>query len=763
MELQCVILDSEWAKRKDGLQYEVWNEATRVRRLIPAKARMEPAFEESTIGTRPSPTPIDRATLIVRIYFVSTPSAMAPAIAAPVTYDIRGSRMVGTDRGKITPRSDCMIVPMNMPKDVPYCPLIRIRTYQKIVCRQHLNNDRPDETSAARYTRVADVAVTLGMAQEVSLLPMHIASDGWAYSADKIQDWIPHQLCRVSLGNSLASPASPASLPNELQEVARALSSIYTNLILKERTMIRSLSWQESIQKLENCMGKAEAPIGYRVPGLPLPKWALSANTDPRFVEDAGWSAQSLWYWSPDSDAGPAATPEWYEARMREVLAVRAISVDTFIETVQRMAQGSTETKDWEPIEHDCLTSFIRMIRMHCTTRQYIPDHQIVNGKWIDTDEPTCGLHSPGDCEDGSSAVYQLYMTLLFYPFVGVDRYPLVKAMRTCAAIVGVPCGIAGTGMDPTVRGGNATEVAHMFGMAIPFPMFMRAVTGSYTPDHQQLYFKIFGVRLPLSVGTKKYGQVAVLESIIFSTPYYFYHHSADAKKMAAYDVVTNWLGETQDHEIDWRHYTTTHVLEEGRKGHGHAMRCFTDVIGVLFPGGLVGIKFAGTKERVMEKKVCRSFLFDYKGRYGIATRALFEDVSPTFELHAVVDIDPSVVEIEKRMMRAYDRPLVPLVHDAIDCFVDDPGWMDRILRKYGKEDVQIPMNHEQRITVFAYDVTLERFTEDMERLRGEMESGVYGGSSSGAARRGVGRKKRNVGMAVHKFGWCVAVTFVLG
>lgn len=461
-------------------------------------------------------------------------------------------------------------------------------------------------------------------------------------------------------------------------------------------------------------------PSYYYVPSLPILPGVSSANA---YVT----SAHSFY----TSTSNRVVTNEWLLARLNEVLVCRGITHSEFIEFSCKVHQGKDPGRE-------ALNVVNHVLRMHTTSRPYVVDHTWVNRKITRGDQETSAFHLPGDCEDSSMVVYKLHMQVLFGC---TDGHPLLEALRTCAILLGVPCAIAGTFVDP-LKVRDEDEFGHVFPCAIPFCVFATAIGASSTQAAKE-FQRVFKFEMPTW-----HTRIAVLEGVFRTTMFYSTHRHVSDKKKKAIEETKRWLINTKHEDGDefwcWERYTVGLPLDLDHRAHGHAYRLFTEVLEYvklgepsylngqrqdakdaeccsfmitsnllpdenpdeilkrLFPGGIVG----GDKTKEYVKKQVEGC--QVKDGCGIPIDFLVGDSShPVFSLKGILPLPMEVKKAERRVRASYDRPLVPLVAYPPDGFMNRPTKVPRAYHPPpttpGVMDAKLDSN--SRLTLYAYDV----------------------------------------------------------
>jgi hypothetical protein len=785
LSIYCTVM-----KHPGDVQYELWNDATVVQRMTLSsdkKWTILPCPENDTIHPTPySTVPLSSATLQVAFSFQENHTAQTPSRTAP---DI--------------------IVPMTVPFAFPDI-LVRIRTYERLPLRVD------DPHPLHKWTRVADVTITRDQLAQGACIPSFIPSDLYFLSRPDIVEQYPslseyqgHQLFYVAKQED-TKQTEGQGIP--LEEIHTACLAVFSKMIIPEMKRIASTvsseptRWSRNVQGIPGWESKVMTPMNYRPSGRLLE----SKETDIQvqgfsYREFGGNPGQALWYCDSIMEEGadgtftrcpmtPAATEEWYLECLDHVLESHGSTVSEFTASVARIRAycdtnntNEPDSIEWKHMWHDSLIHTVNVIRMHCTSRQYLPDHTIVDGHWIPTDEKTPALAWPGDCEDCASAVYQIMMTLVF----SMWKTPEIQALQTMAALVGFPCGIAGTGAEPFETQGPTDlhhEGGHMYAAILPFRTFIRAITGNEpTSEHIRAFKERFGCSPPLF-----HTKPAIVESIFFATPFYSDHHEIEPRKKQALQTVKSWLASHHEDQYDWMHYTMMHVMGKHNIGQGSAFRLFTEAHLYVFPRGMLryplvagvglgetivpcrsfllyqpnemteaevdrlfprytnGLNARELKEQDMDLTRIRDRVVASKG-FGIPIevlahgRQVLNSGAPLFRLVATDAFPEEVVQMDRMVWNAYERPIVPLQAGQRDLFCEDETWMSRLkdaLPPSIKRVANVPKDTNARMTVYVYDIV-------DTRAWGKDIAEVYAGL-------------RANGLVLKQYKWCVACILLL-
>jgi len=484
-------------------------------------------------------------------------------------------------------------------------------------------------------------------------------------------------------------------------------------------------------------------PYQYFVPGLPV----IPALDGQGYV----MTGQSFFYETQ------VASEEWFVARIKEILRMRGHSEASFLRMVEglkgeiltgeskeeRDTHGEEEEED-SPDHLEALRITGHVLRMHTCSRPYVSDHiWSRNGKYVYYDQETPALHLPGDCEDSAWVVYQLHMQLL-----SEDdwRDPLVRALRSCAAIIGVPCSISGTFVD---FNGDKAETGHMFPCGIPFDVFGKAVGGV---DFSQEFLVKFGFPMPT---TKHANQVAILDGVFRSSMFLRGKPLPSDEKNEAYKVVKQWLDERGEHwDWKWSKYTVNYPMSMAKSYYGMAFRLFTGIFSVMKAsyanGRWAKVNYLDYNHsnlnagNVNTYEPCRSFLVlnspNKSSEHGAGEEARtlqlgvpvnnLAEEQDSFRLIGITPMPMEVAEMEKQIRRMYDRPIVPLGAFPVDYFPTDK------VSKSGQHAVEgkITFHSNKRITIYAYgDIPPEDIADIKARLGNKVEHAVFPYSFSNA------------------------------
>lgn len=348
-------------------------------------------------------------------------------------------------------------------------------------------------------------------------------------------------------------------------------------------------------------------PIQWPVHTLP-PVYTIPQQASKRVASHL--AKQRTWFLRAESfyyfKGVRAASAEWFEARVLEVLAVRGIRPDTFLEMVSEMKDATEPTQTFQ----ECLKIAALVLKIHSSTRPYVNDFTVIpdvkEDEIIQYDEETGGIALPRDCEDGDWTVNAFHFTILFS---GVhENNKLVSAFRSCAAVLGVPCATFGSFSDPTVRYDDA-RAGHTFAVAIPFGVF--ALQIGTTPPTKEFRAE-FGFDLPLF-----HTKPANLDSVSMMSTFYGDHRQVNEFKQKKFEIL---LQQILDYDSAhsafgwyWSKYTCQFPMNKQYHGQQHAFRLITDIFACM-PSWSPGPVYISHANKIYDKVnhaefIPRSFL----------------------------------------------------------------------------------------------------------------------------------------------------------
>jgi len=324
-------------------------------------------------------------------------------------------------------------------------------------------------------------------------------------------------------------------------------------------------------------------------------------------------------------------------------------------------------------------------------------------------------------------------MYILFHEDVVMSADPLVQAIRSCAAYLGVPAVVCGTFLDP-LKELTTQSYGHMYPVAIPFVTFFKAIGD--TTRLAEVYETTFGFPLPVN-----HVKPVIMEGVFHTSMFYGDHDELTASKYKALQTVHEWLKERDEYGDQfwcWRHFTCMLPLDRAHRAHGHAFRVYTEILD-RFP---VTPKVQYI-EPGKEEKPCRVFVVMsnlgkdedvdalYKQIFPHGTKfkntipyikkqviggtlgkgcgvpiELFanghqslKNGEPVFKLKGIVPVPGSVLQSEHYIRQVYDRPMLPLPAHPPDYFMHEV--------KYPPPEHIIPntLHSKTRVTIYAYDV----------------------------------------------------------
>ncbi len=766
MSLYCVVHLSPRVPAKESrfTTLEVWNESTSPFRIVKSTRGGWAAvagFEEAGAAPPARPT---RGGVQVSLFVEMDHSPLGePAqMHSAVSYDALTSKRTelrGEWRRRAPVRApDCVFFINIPPTDV----LFLLRVYERSPLRV--------DTNYCKLNQTADLAVLRSYVAEEASLPMFISAD--AYFA-KFMSESHLERARCEVGWIQACDIHPPFKTDWLD----VLKALHRRWIEPEVRAIVNLSmgkkWSKGIMSLHGgapidgqdtsavpaWAGLVTTPMNQRVNGMLLLPQGGDGDDIFSLRSLGGLSAQSTWY---HDSSKPAVTEAWLRARLEEVLDARGMTLASWASIVKSMISSPSMAGEWTPAQHECLASYIRIVRIHCTTRQYNYDHQYDWGprKWFPTDTMKRSLTAIDDCDGSAASTYAIAMCVLF-PGGGGWRDPHVQLLRQLGSLVGFPCGVVGTTGDAKHSSG------HMYCAFIPCATFCRAVysQGLDGPGGRAVcgqFTRTFGFR-PVPWHTK----TAVCENIFFTTPYYSSHEGVSPRKEGALGALRKWINAKEGGDFtDWTHYTTTHITGKGEDGQDYAIRVFTDVLHHLgvsageeeprtLPGG-GGATSGGGSGRylsfVLFQPIAKSP--DRDGErignsqgYGHPIEMMGAD-RPEFELHATLPSMPSaLMQSEHKIIAAFEHPIVALPAEAEDCFADQAGWIRDMLqalpaklRARGMLMKNAPSESNKRVTLFVYDLPCsDAFVGGIHDLYKNLSA---------------------AGVSVHKYGWSLAFVF---
>jgi hypothetical protein len=475
---------------------------------------------------------------------------------------------------------------------------------------------------------------------------------------------------------------------------------------------------------------------------------------------------ESFYYFNGEK----AAEVAWYEARLREVLTLRSHTDKEFLDMVKVAKASKSIGSEFR----ECLRIVAEVIRMHTLSRPYVNDFTIIpwkkEGNMIFTDEETGGIALPRDCEDNSWSVEAFHFTLLF-GLKAIENNEMISALRSCAAMLGVPCAISGTFADPTAKLAKG-ESGHSFPIAIPFGVFAAQI-GTTAPIKE--FKQEFGFDLP-SFHTKP----AILDSVEVCTMFYGDHAQVSDVKRKALDITREWLNEVEGRVPGygwlWEHYACQIPLDKSARGQGHAFRLTTDIFACMKSWRPANVFTAGEstsksvsdasfipraflvvsnlpedqaeraynelypamhaagfvhedwtkahdEELMWSKEILQAGVNQFAkstgvGKMGICIEMLMAprlyDRKPVYKLFAL----PTPVQasfLDKKIRSAYARPMVPLVNgDIPDQFITETPMP---VMKYTARERMPKLTSNERLVLRVYRQPHEVLDQDMEQL----------------------------------------------
>jgi hypothetical protein len=282
--------------------------------------------------------------------------------------------------------------------------------------------------------------------------------------------------------------------------------------------------WTDHIQKEIDWMADphsrrvlALTPPSMCIHGMPVE--VATGGGEYTFAVSKGLSASALWIQPPNQ----VVTDQWIHQSLQEILAIRGATLEDFLAVpLNRPSED----------QQKCLSDVVKLMTIHTTTWPYVTDHVILNkpdgrreNQIIDVME--AARLRPGDCEDSASMAVQIATDILNRTDT---KDPIIIKVRQCIAVLGVPCGMNGSIVDPN-QSDELELQSHMFAGFIPIPMYASMI-GQPFDLHKMM--KDFGFTdkpyIPL--------HIALMEGTVLSTPYYTSRdHLAEDKKQKAHQV----------------------------------------------------------------------------------------------------------------------------------------------------------------------------------------------------------------------------------
>jgi hypothetical protein len=599
-----------------------------------------------------------------------------------------------------------LVVKLNRPKG-PIALVIRTYQYGKV----------DQGRNQMGWYRIADTCFTLEELASGVSKPSFSRSDLFHFSEEqrrgfKGYDWI--------------------SVSSNSKGAVKNVNDLFTGHPVDDLVLVSEYALREhlTLKNIPRCASHMNVPqymhpVYYFVPGFPVIP-ALSPSD--AFVT----SAHSFYINTP----AKVVTNEWILARLNEVLECRGISSSRFFQMTKEIHKGNDPGRDvFNIVNH--------VLRMHTCSRPYVVDHAWLSRQSVVRgDQESSAFHLPGDCEDSSFVVYKIHMQLLFGCSGG---NPLIEALRTCAATLGVPVVISGTFLDP-LKLHDPDECGHVFPCAIPFGVFARAIGGNLE-DTRREFKRLFKFDLPLW-----HARIAVLEGVFRTTMFYGSQRHVSEKKKQAMETTKEWLFHDKHEDPDdfwcWEHYTCGLPLNLQHRAHGQAYRLFT---GILDYAELGAPRYINGEKETAEHTPCCSFLFrsnlnehsdvdeifrtlfpegvtggeDTQKRVkeqiqgckvtngaGIPVDFLVGAQASLFSLWGITPLPRAVYQAETNIRSWYDRPIVPL-----------PAYP----KDYFQKKVEIPpfglappkgvLNSNTRVIIYAYDVNWLELEKLKQRL----------------------------------------------
>lgn len=333
--------------------------------------------------------------------------------------------------------------------------------------------------------------------------------------------------------------------------------------------------WTDHIQHEIDWMGDphsrrvlALTPPSMCIHGMPVE--VATNGGEYTFDVSKGLSASALWIQPPN----PVVTDQWVHQSLQEILSIRGATLEDFL-AVPLNKPSEQQQK--------CLSDVVKLMTIHTTTWPYVTDHVIIQkadgsreNQIIDVMEPA--RLRPGDCEDSASMAVQIATDILNRTET-TDQ--VIIKVRQCIAVLGVPCGMNGSIVDPN-QSDELELQSHMFAGFIPIPMYAAMMAQLFNP---QQMMQDFGFKerpyIPL--------HIALMEGTVLSTPYYTSRdHLAEDKQQKAQQVrrVLQQMVDEGDPAV-WKNYCVPLPLTTTGKGfhvHHAVYRVHTHAESFFFP-----------------------------------------------------------------------------------------------------------------------------------------------------------------------------------
>ncbi len=619
------------------------------------------------------------------------------------------------------------------PEDVA----IRIRSYTRLPIRRNVVGGHEFDADWKTFQHCADVSIHWGQLRNELhhfSLPLTLISEKIWLKKDRIHEWV---VVRKRVSNGGGGGGGAPAVEKKYEE--EHLTVVHDQLKRMCREWIGpELKRLRDVPVIPELRRYIQIPPSVRVCGTP---WL----NDEKIEQVYGLSAQSWWKYDR-----PVVTEKWFRKRLLECLNVRGHTETDYLHVVSSLLLN--DLKDFGAL-HECLTDALRVCTSYANTRPYVPDHLYSDDGddevWISSDDFTSSLTCPGDCEDSAQCSYLIYMTLINSKW----KDPLVGALRVCACIVGIPVGLMGIVLNPLSD--DEDYVCHMFGAAVPYDILFKTLFGTdarSSSSWRASFRRCFGFEHPKIFKSEK---IAPMESTLIVTPYYEHRRNVSDEKKMAYEIVRNWLEEREGgRHPDWNNYTCTIPLDEdGRSTHKYALRLFGDFSNFFFEDEkrkflILGERGGEIVETTAINKCGSYVLFDLeRNRVGVDCRnQLFasNEIAGKIRLVATFEPSKSIWDVQRKLMKSYCRPTVT----ADDTHQHDVfrGNQDQIIRDRlisnwcMNEDCHVDTsNSNKRITTFVYRVD-EKTEEVLKELKRRLNAKY---------------------MFVHKYCWCLAVTFI--
>lgn len=648
--------------------------------------------------------------------------------------------------------------------------LVQLRVYQKLPL---LSTHRVPGVTRWKWLRIGDAAITHRHLTERATLQMFVPRD--AYFAKKAG----LQLKYITLTYMKHQMRTTALNPKIVPE--KEIVAICRNIVAPERESAQfareRLSLPTGIVGLSDIKTLCYSPITNAVPGI-----------DRLHDEDFefGTSIQSPFYvWGRSRErtkngilyisktTPPLVNEQWLECAAEEAARVRGLDLHNLQAAALMIQKGSSDGNQASVLA--VMRLLVDVVQMHCTTRNYVPDRNNFFGRmYANTDVFSSALAGPGDCEDSTQAIYQIFCHILFYPWPSGS---VAAALRTVAAAMGVPCaiyGLCGPPMRVRTHGEidelSAVPSGHVYLSVIPFPVFVEAMCADREQRARALasFKALFGFDAP-----EWHSTPAIIDGTFYCTPFYGENVESENDFTGRVNAVERWLDSKHEDRVRWTHYAFHWAMGGRLQGPNFAMRLFTEAHHFILPLGSVSYirKLPSVQARGNINNECRAFMLyqadDDLGShwpywnsigarkgYGIAIqqlsrdRTVFHTGDPrakrrgAFELHPLSDPAEKYIEADRRLFERMQRPVLQLTAEKFDHFADDPLWRKGYLNVENANKI-IPSSRSRRLRIFLYDLKYrDTWPKEMHELRKQLGASDW---------------------TVHSFGWAIAIVFIFG